>query len=180
MENFDFCKYTYLHRKAFLYCVDKIIQNENDRRIMFERAYFHDIDKLIYYQYLSKDEAVLLHRSTASHHMENDLEKDYYDYLEAIIDYECAAYTKEDKPLNAYDTIMKYKPKDSGKLLEILKLYKMDSSYSNIGDRDAKKYMEAYLDVSEDDIHQEIINLMWNHPLVYKEYKARLETFVES
>ena len=63
---------------------------------------------------------------------------------------------------------------------KLAKLYKMDSSYSNIGDRDAKKYMEAYLDVSEDDIHQEIINLMWNHPLVYKEYKARLEAFVES
>lgn len=178
MKNFEFCKYTYLHRKAFLYCVSKLIAKEPDRKIMFERAYFHDIDKLIYYQYLSKDEAVLLHRSRASHHMENDLEKDYYDYLEAIIDYECAAYTKEDKPLNAYDTIMKYKPKDSEILLNILKEMKMNSSYSNIGEVEAMKYMKAYENVTEEDIHQEIINLMWNYPLIYKEYKARMEEFL--
>ena len=180
MDNFNFCKYTYLHRKAFLYCVDKIIKDPEDRKIMFERAYFHDIDKLVYYQYLEKVDAVELHRSTASHHMENDIGKDYYDYLEAIIDYECAAYTKEDKPLNAYDTIMKYKPKERKNLLKILKDLGMDYSYSNVGDPDAQKYMESYSNVSEDDIHQEIINLMWNHPFVYKEYKARIECFIEN
>lgn len=180
MENFEFCKYTYLHRKAFLYCVNQMDLDDTDKRIMFSRAYFHDIDKLIYYQYMSKNDAVSLHRSTASHHMENNLEKDYYDYLEAIIDYECAAYTKADKPLNAYDTIMKYKPKDSDKLLEILKTYNMDKSYSNVGDKDAQKYMESYMGVSEEDIHQEIINLMWNHPEVYKEYKSRMENFLET
>jgi len=180
MDNFEFCKYTYLHRKAFLFCVNKLIKDPEVRKIMFERAYFHDIDKLIYYQYLDKEKAVKLHRSTASHHMENDLEKDYYDCLEAVIDYECAAYTKADKPLNAYDTIIKYKPKNSDRLLEILKEYEICFSYSNINDREAQKYMESYMNVSEDDIHQEIINLMWNHPLVYKEYKSRMEVLLES
>ena len=38
--------------------------------------------------------------------------KDPYkvDWIEAIIDWECARFTKPDKPLNAQDTCLKYYP----------------------------------------------------------------------
>ena len=38
---------------------------------------------------------------------ENDIEKTKLDYMEMILDWESARYTKPDKPLNAYDTLYK-------------------------------------------------------------------------
>ena len=51
-----------------------------------------------------------IHRKTQKHHIENWAEKTEADYLEASIDWECARYTKLDKPLNAYETLMKFYP----------------------------------------------------------------------
>ena len=45
-----------------------------------------------------------------------------------IIDWECARYTKPDKPLNAYDTLYKYYPQLEEKILPILKELKIDKS----------------------------------------------------
>lgn len=45
-----------------------------------------------------------------------------------VIDWECARYTKPDKPLNAYDTLYKYYPELEDKILPILKELKIDKS----------------------------------------------------
>jgi len=42
-----------------------------------------------------------------------------------IIDWECARYTKVDKPLNAYETLMKYYPEEVDNILPILKKLKL-------------------------------------------------------
>lgn len=43
------------------------------------------------------------------------------DYREMVIDWECARYTKPDKPLNAYDTLYYLYPQLESKILPILK-----------------------------------------------------------
>jgi len=37
-----------------------------------------------------------------------------------IVDWECARFTKSDKPLNAYDTLYKYYPQLEDKILPLL------------------------------------------------------------
>ena len=167
MKNFDYCKYTYLHRKAFLYCVNKLIIDEKDKVEMLERAKNHDLDKVLYYQFLPKKEASNLHRRICSHHMENDIKKTYYDYLEAIIDYECAGYTKPDKPLNAFDTINKYNPTNKEKLLSILHDMGLDYSYTVTTDLVGIEYMKKYENVSEEDILKEVFSYIARNPQVY-------------
>ena len=171
MRNFDYCTYTYLHRKAFLYCVNKLITNEKDKIEMLERAKKHDLDKVLYYQFLPKKEASNLHRTTCSHHMENDIKKTYYDYLEAIIDYECAGYTKPDKPLNAFDTINKFNPKDKEILLSILHNMGLDYSYTVTNDEIGMKYIQKIKDVTEEDILRELLSYISKNPQVYFDFE---------
>ena len=156
MQNFEACKYTYLHRKAFLYTVNKIIKDEVLKEQLIKRAKAHDMDKMMSYLTMSKEDASRIHRRTAKHHMENNLLKTHIDYVEAVIDYECAGYTKPDKPLNAYDTINHYHPKDSIYLLTVCKVLGIDRSYSNVDDEDAKEYMKQFENVTEEDIYNEI------------------------
>jgi len=42
-----------------------------------------------------------------------------------IIDWECARFTKYDKPLNAYETMTKYYPEEIENILPILKKIKL-------------------------------------------------------
>ena len=56
-----------------------------------------------------------IHRSISTHH-DNDLEKTDIDWIEMLLDWESARYTKEDKPLNAYDTLIKFYPHLKDKL----------------------------------------------------------------
>ena len=42
-----------------------------------------------------------------------------------IIDWECARYTKLDKPLNAYETMTKYYPQEKENIMPILKKLKL-------------------------------------------------------
>ena len=48
------------------------------------------------------------------------------DYIDMIIDWECARFTKPDKPLNAYDTLYKFYPEFEEQILPILKEFKLD------------------------------------------------------
>ena len=107
MKNFDYCAYTYRHRQAIKYLINKLISNEELKTVMLQRAFIHDMDKMVMYQALDYADAHRIHTQTASHHLTNAIPKSYYDYVEAILDYESAGYTKPDKPLNAYDFIMK-------------------------------------------------------------------------
>lgn len=68
----------------------------------------HDTDKLFLYGITSKKEASKIHTKYANHHIGNF--KSPMDSCDCVIDYECARYTKPDKPLNALETILKYTP----------------------------------------------------------------------
>jgi len=66
-----------------------------------------------------------LHRHFSRHHARNA--KTDKDFREMVIDWECARYTKPDKPLNAYDTLYRYYPQLETKILPILKELGIDS-----------------------------------------------------
>ena len=163
MKNFEKCIYTFKHRKAFLYLVNKLIKDDKDKKEMLKRARFHDLDKVVLYMFFDKKKASDYHRKTSHHHLENNIEKNYYDYLESIIDFECAAYTKPDKPLNAHDTIIKFY-KDSisteshNSLIDILNKYDLNSSYCVLDDHNGIEYMKKYQNVTEEMIMYEIFD----------------------
>ena len=120
MNRFYYVKYTILHRKAFRK-VEKKLFGKNSLR-----GYLHDLDKVILYPLLGKKLTSKLHRKFSRHHINSA--KSYSDYREMVIDWECARYTKPDKPLNAYDTLYKYYPQLEEKILPILKELKIDKS----------------------------------------------------
>lgn len=88
----------------------------------------HDVDKLVTYGLMAKKDASKLHRRFARHHI--DLCKTDEDFENCVLDYESARYTKEDKPLNAYNTVMFYKPDSYIELKPALKKFNIDSTIS--------------------------------------------------
>lgn len=157
-QNWNFIVYTYLHRKAIIYCIERDIKDIKLKEKMLERAKFHDLDKVYLYTFLPKKEASRIHRLTSRHHMENNIEKTYDDFVEAYLDYESAGFTKDDKPLNAYDTILTYEtdPVVKDKLLEICKQIGTDYSYRNPGNPVVRdkwyKYINPFIPVTPEDI----------------------------
>lgn len=114
-ENIGAIKYTLEHRKAFKKVEKELLGHNTWRSIV------HDIDKVILYNFWEHKKVKEFHRKHARHHVENDIKKTRADYIEMIIDWECARYTKPDKPLNAYDTLYKIYPEVEEKVLPILK-----------------------------------------------------------
>ena len=98
-ENIGAIKYTKEHRKAFKKIEKQVLGHNTWRSLV------HDIDKVILYNFWEHKKVKEFHRKTARHHVENDIKKKRADYIEMIIDWECARYSKPDKPLNAYDTL---------------------------------------------------------------------------
>ncbi len=127
MNRLDYVKYTLLHRKAF-----RQVEKELLGKVSL-RGYLHDLDKVFLYPLLGKNLTSKLHRKFARHHKNSA--KILADYKEMVIDWECARYTKPDKPLNAYDTLYKYYPELEENILPILKWLKIDkSNINNKGD----------------------------------------------
>jgi len=97
-----------------------------------KRIILHDTEKLVLYTMMNPKSAHNLHRGHSIHHSENFLQGGpkaaIMNRTEAIFDYECARYTKPDKPLNAYDTIMKYYPSDYKEQENILRKFDICSS----------------------------------------------------
>ena len=79
----------------------------------------------ILYNFWEHSKVKQFHRNTARHH-ENNIKKTKNDYIDMIIDWECARYTKPDKPLNAYDTLYKFYPHLENEILPLLKEYNLD------------------------------------------------------
>lgn len=95
--------YTYQHKKAFLK-VEKDFCGKNSIR-----GYFHDLGKLIMYAIgIPKNTVHKIHVKTSPHHLRNGRLKQP---LMAVIDWECARYTKPDKPLSAREYYEKCCPK---------------------------------------------------------------------
>lgn len=87
--------YTWQHKKAFLE-VEKELCGKNSLG-----GYFHDVDKLLMYVIgIPQKTAHNIHVKCAPHHFRNgNIKKP----LMAVIDWECARYTKPDKQLGARD-----------------------------------------------------------------------------
>ena len=114
-------RYTWEHKKAFLK-----VEKELLGRISF-RGLKHDLDKLLWWYplgfLLGKDSNWVQkhHQSCSKHHTQSAGIKTRADYVEMIIDWECARLTKPDKPLNAYQTLYKFYPEQEANILPILK-----------------------------------------------------------
>lgn len=83
---------------------------------------FHDWDKLVLFifcPFLGERRINQLHQKLCSHHPTYITGRNWkkhfkspknIDFLQVVIDWECARYTKPDKPLNARETVEKYYP----------------------------------------------------------------------
>lgn len=109
--------YTLKHKKAFLQ-VEKQLRGKNTWR-----GYAHDIDKPFLYLafWLKLEDVQKIHRSHSKHHVRNNLPKSRDDLIDTIIDWECARITKPDKPLNAYETLLKFYSDKHKEFLPLIK-----------------------------------------------------------
>ena len=170
-ENLDYSKYTYLHRKALGYYIKKnAFLTDEDRLALLNRAKVHDMDKLTLYQIWDKKKASDYHRTHASHHV-SELRKlginpDRLDYLECIFDMECAALTKPDKPLNAYDTLIVHYKDEYENFKPYLEYLHMDSSYVAVNESDLEFFKN--LKVSDELILEDINKYLENEDNVLK------------
>lgn len=108
----DSIKYTLMHKKAFLK-VEKKLLGKNTIR-----GYLHDLDKVILKIFLNEKTVHNLHRKYSRHHKNKACT--YDDYVQMVIDWECARFTKPDKPLNARETLDKFYPELKDKVLPII------------------------------------------------------------
>lgn len=152
MKNREYIEYTYKHRKIVIYLANKYVK-ENKEEIM-NQIEFHDLDKLYMYLFYNKKDVSNVHRQLSSHH-DNSIEKNDADYVEMVLDWESARYTKPDKPLNAYDTLYKYYPEMEEKILPILKKFKIDKSDLPM-EEDVLEYAKSLSNTNIDDIKEEL------------------------
>ena len=170
MRNLEWCIYTYRHRKAFEYCVRRYISEPALREEMLKRAAVHDMDKMLMYLFMDQKAAQEVHTKTQPHHLENDLPRTYEDYVETVIDYECAPYTKPEKPLNAYDFthfLMGRKILDTetgARLISIMKELGIDNSETYTEDIEGQKYISSFGDVTEEMLQEELLEYVRNDP----------------
>lgn len=208
IKNFDYCKYTYLHRKSLEYYIKNCKKLGNlEKKELLKRAKTHDMDKLTLYLFWQKKDASTFHRKNASHHIKNDILKQYsleefkqsymnlhldnfdekksiipldilIDVLESIFDYECAALTKPDKPLNAYDTCKNLYPELINMYEVVLDELGMKSSYNAITN-DAIEYINQF-NVNEDTIYMEVSKyLIENDDNIYIKLKSNMCSEIE-
>ena len=76
-----------------------------------------------------------------------------------------------DKPLNAFDTINKFNPKDKEILLSILHNMGLDYSYTVTNDEIGMKYIQKIKDVTEEDILRELLSYISKNPQVYFDFE---------
>ena len=109
--------YTLRHKKAFLK-VEKQLRGKNTMR-----RYLHDIDKpfLNIALWIKLEDIQKIHRRNNKHHVRNNLSKSKDDLIDTIIDWECARITKPDKPLNAYETLLKFYPDKKDEFLPLIR-----------------------------------------------------------
>lgn len=108
-------KYTLKHKRAFIF-VEKQLLGKNSLR-----GYLHDADKLFLYLFSKPENKWVskLHREYSRHHIKKA--KSHSDFVQMVIDWECARYTKPDKPLNARETMNQIYPGMREKVEPVLK-----------------------------------------------------------
>lgn len=112
--DYEHFKYTLKHKKAFL-MVEKQLLGRNSLR-----GYLHDVDKLFLYLFSSPENKLVsnLHRKYSRHHVKKA--RSHSDFVQMVIDWECARHTKPDKPLNARETMNQIYPEMKKKVEPIL------------------------------------------------------------
>lgn len=110
--------YTLKHRKAF-----REVEKELFGNVTF-RGCVHDLDKVFLYPILGKKLTTKIHRKFARHHVNSAHTQK--DFKQMVVDWECARFTKVDKPLNAYDTLYKFYPEWEDRILPILQELGLD------------------------------------------------------
>lgn len=108
----DAIRYTLDHRKAFLK-VEKDLLGHNTIR-----GYLHDLDKVFLKLFLDTKTVHKIHRKYSKHHTMKA--STHSDYVQMVIDWECARITKPDKTLNARGTLKKYYNDLSDKIEPVL------------------------------------------------------------
>ena len=156
MKNLDKLIYTYKHRKIVYFLGEKYSNNKE----LLEQLNNHDLDKMFLLLFYDKDVVKKVHRDTSSHH-DNDLEKTKLDYMEMVLDWESARYTKPDKPLNAYDTLYDFYPHLVDKIVPILEEFNINYSSTEM-EEDVVEYVNSFGEVSENDIKKELVRSIKN------------------
>ena len=137
-----------------MYLANKYIKRDKEK--ILKQIQYHDMDKLFMYLFYDKKDVSAMHRKLTSHH-ENEIEKNYIDYIEMILDWESARYTKPDKPLNAYDTLYKYYTNMEHEILPILKEFEIDKPNLPM-EKDVLEYANSLKNISMEDIEKELID----------------------
>ena len=153
MKNFEHIKYTYKHRKIVMFLAQKYF---GDNVLLLEQVQHHDLDKMFMYLFYNKSDVSRVHRDLVAHH-ENDLEKSELDYMEMVLDWESARYTKPDKPLNAYDTLVRFYPHMEDKILPILEGIGIAEAGLPM-EEDVLEYTNSLDNVSEEKIVSELVD----------------------
>lgn len=151
MENIDKLLYTYKHRKIVLMLAKKYYDNP-ELLAQLER---HDLDKMYLMLFYDKNVVKHFHRDNSSHH-DNDVPKTELDYIEMVLDWESARYTKDDKPLNAYDTLVKYYPHLEDKILPILEKLNLDKPNTE-KEEDILEFAKSIENATKEDVQEELI-----------------------
>lgn len=112
MKNVKKLKYTLRHKIAFLRVERQLLGYNTIRGLL------HDMDKVIMYCFLPTETAHNFHVKHSRHH---DKAHTHDDYVQMVIDWECARFTKPDKPLNAVQTLEKFYPELKEKINPVLK-----------------------------------------------------------
>jgi len=155
---------------AFQYVAKKFIQDPVLLEKILERGKWHDLDKLLLYQFMDWQQAIEFHVKKRPHHLECPVQKTYEDLVEMIIDLECSPYTKPDKPLNAFDFLQKLirqgnvDKETAGRLLEVLHAFGIDFSYDVTQEAETKAFLDALPEVTEEMILLEILEFVRTDP----------------
>lgn len=112
VKNWGKIQYIMKHRKAFRKIEEQLLGRNTIR------SAFHDLDKVFMLFFIDKEQASKIHRKHSRHH---DKARTKSDYIQMIVDWECARFTKPDKPLNARETLNKYYPNLKGNIEPLLK-----------------------------------------------------------
>ena len=134
--------YTLEHKLAFL-------EREHELTGRYSLGgWFHDCDKLILYllPWLNELQVQSFHRKHQPHHVEYPQYK-VKQLLQTYIDWDCAALTKPDKPLNAFATLLHFYRDKLPLMLPVCLAVDIDSVQPEIADLDEarKQGYDAYL-----------------------------------
>lgn len=164
-KNYTYMVYTFLHRREIFRLGDYLgIPAKDVYRT-------HDIDKIIAYIFMTKEQAHNMHVTLNEHHNRDTL--DQKALVEMVLDWESARFTKPDKPLNSFDTLYKYYKPMEPVILPILKAYGLDRPTDYTQAVSKEQFQSLASQVTPVDIYNDILDSLeaslWLGKYLYKE-----------